>query len=107
MNIQITSRHFHGSPELQTSIREDAEKLGKFNASITGIRVILDAEKNNIRKAEILIHVHDKDLCLTAEADNMHKAWEEAFLKAERQLKKENQKLKGYKSERLIEAIAE
>ncbi len=103
MNIQITSRHFKGSAELQQKIRESVEKLQKFNDSITGAHVILDAEKKNIRRAEILLNVLDKSIIVTNEAENMRKAVEKVFLKAERQLKKQNEKLKGHRSQKTAE----
>ncbi len=103
MNIQITSRHFKSSSELKDNIKEMVNKLSKFYDSITAVHVILDAEKKNIRHAEIIVNVRDKSICVSNEADNMRKAVEKAFDKAGRQLKKENQKLKGHRAQRLME----
>ena len=107
MNIQVTSRHFHGSAELQDKMKDMVEKLERFNSSMTGVHVILDAEKKNVRKAEVIINVSEKRVCVSAEADNMHKAVEGAFLKAEKVLKKENQKMKKHRGQSIAELITE
>jgi len=98
MKIQITARHFHASPQLHASLKESLNKIEKFNDSITGAHVILDAEKNGIRRAEIIVKILDKSLCAHAEEENMYKAIESMLDKVERQLKKENEKLKIHKS---------
>lgn len=103
MNIQITTRHFHGSPELHKSIHDEMERIGKFNDTITDVHVILDAEKKGQRRVEIIFNISDKRICSVAEEGNMHKAVEAAVLKAERQLKKENAKLKNHKSQSIAE----
>ena len=101
MNVQVTSRHFKGSLELQSYVKDLVAKLGKFNDSLTGAHVILEAEKKNIRRAEIILSVFDKSVCVSCEEENMRKAVDKAYFKAERQLKKENQKLKGHRSQKL------
>jgi putative sigma-54 modulation protein len=98
MKIQITARHFHASPSLHASLKDDLNKIEKFNDSITGAHVILDAERNGVRRAEIIVRVLDKTICVHAEDDNMYKAIDSMLEKVERQLKKENEKLKVHKS---------
>lgn len=98
MKIQITARHFHASPQLHASLKESLDKLARFNDSITGAHVILDAERNGIRRAEIIVRILDKSICAHAEEENMYKAIEAMLDKVERQLKKENEKLKIHKS---------
>jgi putative sigma-54 modulation protein len=98
MKIQITARHFHASPQLHASLKESLNRIEKFNDSITGAHVILDAEKSGVRRAEIIVRILDKSICAHAEEDNMFKAIEAMLDKVERQLKKENEKLKIHKS---------
>ena len=98
MKIQITARHFHASPQLHAGLNESLNKIEKFNDSITGAHVILDSEKSGVRRAEIILKILDKSICVRAEEDNMYKAIESMLEKAERQLKKENEKLKIHKS---------
>jgi putative sigma-54 modulation protein len=98
MKIQITARHFHASPQLHASLKESLNKIEKFNDSITGAHVILDAERNGVRRAEIIVKILDKSICAHAEEENMYKAIESMLDRVERQLKKEKEKLKIHKS---------
>ncbi len=98
MKIQITARHFHASSQLHQNLQENLEKMAKFNDSITGVHVILDAEKSGVNKAEGIVKILDKSVCAVAEDETMGKAIEAMLEKVERQLKKENEKLKGHKS---------
>ncbi len=107
MKIQITARHFHASPQLHASLTESLNTIEKFNDSITGAHVILDAEKSGVRRAEIIVKILDKSVCAHAEEDNMYKAIEAMLEKVERQLKKENEKLKAHKSIPTSELIVE
>jgi putative sigma-54 modulation protein len=107
MKIQITARHFHASPQLHDSLKESLNKIVKFNDSIIGAHVILDAEKSGVRRAEVIVKILDKSICAHAEEDNMFKAIESMLAKVERQLKKENEKLKIHKSLPTATLVAE
>jgi putative sigma-54 modulation protein len=107
MKIQITARHFHASPQLHASIKESLDQIEKFNDSISGAHVILDAEKSGVRRAEIVVKILDKTVCAHAEEDNMYKAIEAMLEKVERQLKKQNEKLKAHKSVPISELVTE
>ena len=107
MKIQITARHFHASPQLHSSLKDNLNTLMKFNDSITGAHVILDAERSGTRRAEIIVKILDKSVCAHAEEDNMYKAIESMLAKVERQLKKENEKLKIHKSLPTATLVAE
>ena len=98
MKIQITARHFQASPQLHASLKESLNRMEKFNDSITGAHVILDAQKGGVRRAEIIVKILDKSVCAHSEEDNMYKAIESMLDKVERQLKRENEKLKVHKS---------
>lgn len=98
MKIQITARHFHASPTLHESLKESLNKIAKYNDSITGAHVILDAQKSGVRRAEIIVKILGKSIFAHAEEDNMKKAIESMLEKVERQLKEENEKLKLHKS---------
>jgi ribosomal subunit interface protein len=106
MKIQITARHFHASPQLHANLKESLEKLAKFNDSISGAHIILDEGKGAIRRAEAVVKILDKSLCALAEEDSMGKAIESMLEKIERQLKKENKKLKVHKSVPMSEVVA-
>ncbi len=105
MNIQVTTRHFNGSAELQENVKAEIQKIQKFNDSIKDVHVILDAENKLRKSAEILINISDKTICASSEAENMHKAIELVLLKVQRRLKKENQKHKGHRAQSIVELI--
>ena len=107
MKIQITARHFHASPQLHDGLKESLNRMQKFNDSITGAHVILDAEKSGVRTAEIVVKILDKSVCAHAEEENMHKAIESMLSKVERQLIKEKEKLKVHKSSPAATLVAE
>jgi putative sigma-54 modulation protein len=97
MEIQITSRHSKASQSLQDTITEELQKLGKFFDKITSTHVVLDSE--HVEKvAEITMNTFGHQVVATAKADNIGKAFYDALLKAERQLKKLNAKIKNHKS---------
>lgn len=104
MNIQITARHYHASQNLHRNLVENMEKLAKFNDSITGIHIILDAGQAGISRAEGIVNIHEKSVVAHAEEGAMGKAIEMMLEKLERQLKKENEKLKIHKAEPLSAA---
>jgi putative sigma-54 modulation protein len=99
MNIQFTARHFHASPELQTRMDEELRKLSRFHDRITEASIILDSEKKNVRSAEIIVKIVEKTISAHAEEENMGKAIDVAFSRIERQLKKENEKIKEHKAQ--------
>ncbi len=107
MNIQITARHFNASRTLHENVKESVEKLGKFNDSITGAHVILEAQTETVKRAEIIVKILDKSVHAHAEEDSMHKAIDTMLDRIERQLKKENEKLKIHKSVPASDLVAE
>jgi ribosomal subunit interface protein len=68
---------------------------------------VLDAPTAGSRKAEMTVKILDKVLHAHAEEDNMHKAIESMLGKIERQLKKENEKMKVHKSAPIASLIVE
>jgi len=99
MNIKVTARHFNASDALQAKVQEASENLQKFYPNITDISVILDAEKKNVRRVEFVVHVLGHTVTAEGEEENMGKALEVAIERVERQLKKENEKLKSHKAQ--------
>jgi len=106
MNIKVTARHFTASENLQNRVQEAAENLQKFYPNITDVTVILDAEKKNLRRAEIIVNVLHQTIAAEGEEENMGKALEIAIERVERQLKKENEKLKSHKAQPMAEVVA-
>lgn len=105
MNIQFTARHFHASSELQESVHEQVLKLEKYYHNITDAFIVLDADKERLRRVELKMNIYDKTVSAKAEESNMHKALDAVFTKMSRQLKRENQKLKNHRSPSLAETV--
>ncbi|MBN1577597.1 MAG: ribosome-associated translation inhibitor RaiA [Chitinispirillaceae bacterium] len=96
MEIRITSRHNKASPSLQDTITEELRKVGRFFDKITSCHVILDSE--HVEKvAEITMSTLGRQVVAVAKAENIGKAFDDALVKAERQLKKLNAKIKNHK----------
>ena len=67
----------------------------------------MDAERSGYRRAQIIVRILDKSICAHAEEENMYKAIDAMLGKVERQLKKENEKLKIHKSLPTATLVAE
>jgi len=104
MEIQITSRHTKASQTLQDTITTELNKLSKFFDKITSCHVILDVEHLD-KTVEITMNTLGHQLVATAGAENFGKAMDEALQKAERQLKKLNQKIKNHKAEKIVQVL--
>jgi ribosomal subunit interface protein len=106
MKIQITARHYHASQHLHQNLAENAERFARFNDSVEGVHFILDAGQPGVGRAEGIVKIRDKSIVAHAEEGAMGKAIEMMLEKLERQLKRENEKLKIHKAEPLSAAIA-
>ncbi len=106
MKIQITARHYHTTAHIQENLTENAERFARFNDSVQGVHFILDAGQGGVGRAEGIVKIRDKAVVAHAEEGTMGKAIEMMLEKLERQLKKENEKLKLHKSEPLSATLA-
>lgn len=90
MNIQITSRKFRAKDSLNNFIKDELNRLKKFNADIMDANVILSFQHNtnSIKAAEITLHVPGKVFKAEEESDDFRKSVSSATQKLERQLKK-------------------
>jgi len=105
MKIQITARHYHASRTLHQNLVENAERLARFNGSLASVHYILDAGQSGTFRAEAVVKVRDRAVVARAEEGTMGKAIEMMREKLERQLKKENEKLKTHQGEPLVAAL--
>jgi len=96
MEIQITARHTKASQSLQDTITAELEKIGKYFDKIVSCHVVLDSEHVD-KTAEITLNTLGHQIVASAKAENIGKAFDEALVKAERQLKKHNEKIKNHK----------
>lgn len=101
MKIQITARHYHAGTQLQANLAGLAERLIRFNDSVESVYFILDAGQPGLARAEAVVKVHGKPVVAQAGEGTMGKAIDTMLEKLERQLKRENEKLKFHKGEPL------
>lgn len=90
MNIQITSRKFRAKDSLNDFIKEELNKLTKFNSDIMDANVVLSFLHNNnsVKAAEITLHVPGKVFKAEDNSDDFRKSVSSAATKLERQLRK-------------------
>jgi ribosomal subunit interface protein len=96
MEIRITSRHEKASQSLQDTIIDELRKVERFSEKITSCHVILDTEYVD-KKVDITMHAFNREVVGSAKAENVGKAFDQALAKVERQLKKNNEKIKDHK----------
>lgn len=90
MNIQITSRKFRAKESLTDYIKDELNRLTKFNSDILDVNVILSFlhNENSIKSAEIVLQVPGKTFSAADSSDDFRKAVSSATDKLERQLRK-------------------
>lgn len=90
MNISITARKFKARPTLKDFVTAEVEGLKKYNDDILKADVILSYinSKENVKSAEIVIHVPGQILRATEDSDEFEKSVNSATEKLVRQLKK-------------------
>jgi len=101
MDVQITSRRGKVSPEMKETISQKMGRIEKFYEKITWCRCVLDNEHAG-DVVEIIINTRGKTLSARAREDNLGKCVDTALAKIERQLKKENEKVKSHKSSKPV-----
>jgi putative sigma-54 modulation protein len=105
MNVQFTARHFHASDALKQGVIARADDLTRYYENITSAHVILDAEDDIRKKAEVVLNTKRKNITGKAVDEKMGAAIDSAFDKVERQLKKLNQKIKAHKETGLKKSL--
>jgi len=90
MNIQITSRKFKARDSLNAFIKDEVQRLSKFNQDIMEANVVLSFLHNNnsVKSAEIVLHVPGKTFSADENSDDFKKSVSLATEKIERQLRK-------------------
>jgi putative sigma-54 modulation protein len=97
MNINFTTRHVKVPDGTQEVLTEKLERLEKFFEKITSCHVIFDSEHTD-KSVEVVMQIMGGTLTATAKADSLGAASESVVAKLERQLKKNNQKVKNHKA---------
>ncbi len=97
MSIEVTARHMHDAEGVQDYAKSKAERMCEDFDRIEHVHVVLDIEKHrNIAKVFLQARGH---LRLEADetSDDMYKSIDEAFDKAEVQLRKVQDKVRDHK----------
>lgn len=89
MNITITARKFKARETLKDYINEEVKSLIRFNEDIINADVILSYQnsKENIKTAEITLHIPGQTLIATFDSDEFEKSVSATVEKLSRQLK--------------------
>jgi len=89
MNVTITARKFKARASLKDYINEEVKSLSRFNHDILNVDVILSYQnsKENIKSAEITLHIPGQTLVATEDSDDFAKSVGAVTEKLSRQLK--------------------
>ncbi|MCX7984756.1 MAG: ribosome-associated translation inhibitor RaiA [Bacteroidetes bacterium] len=103
MKIKVTSRHFRARDELVEYAENAVSELEHYYDGITRADVILafEGSENEIKVAEIRIHVYDHVISSITKDKDFQKAIDAAVNKVLAQLKKFKDKLHDKKRERV------
>lgn len=93
----ITARHFNVHDEARTIINDRLGELETEYRNLTSARVVLDKQKSTF-STELVIHGGHIDVDAAASAKDPVVAFDQAFEKAEKQLRKHREKLQNHKA---------
>ncbi len=98
MPIEVTTRHMHDMEDIQEYAESRAEELANAFPSCEHVHVILDHEKH-LFNAEVIIQAgHHVRIEGKESLDNMRAAIDGAIEKAERQYRRQMDKVKDHHS---------
>ena len=103
MHIQITSRQFNASPQLQVYARKKVERLERFYDGITGVSVILgreDGRQTAENTVEMNASVHRQNLVAHATGNTPEEAVDECVDRLRRQVKRYKDKIRDKNQDR-------
>ena len=96
MDIQITARHAKISAATRETVVEKINKVERFIEKITTCHVIVDNEHDDWL-VEVVMQASGRTFSARALSDNLGKSLDDVVAKAQRQIKKANQKIKSHK----------
>ena len=90
MDIQVTARRVHLTPEVKEVVEEKTGRLSKYLEKINRVEVVLDGEERRGNyTVEIIVHTQrGPHVVSTGKEDNLISALDSVLEKVERQLKK-------------------
>ena len=106
MNLTITARHFKANDSLKELIHEKIEKLTRFQDDIIDCEVIMH-EEHDSHIAEVKINLNHKVIVVTEKSENMYKTIELISDRLERQLRRQREKKRDFRHNRMSDKIVE
>ena len=91
----IAARHFHLFDSVKEHINDRLIELEGYSSKLTSARAILDHQKNRFT-AEIILHGKKIDIESKTSGDDLLVAFDKAFHKIERQLRKHLDKVQDH-----------
>ena len=99
MQITISARHGHLSPNTQEKITEKVEAIRKFFDRMTSIQVTVDLEHRERTSVEVKVSAeHHEEFVAVVQADSVLAAVDGVVDKIEQQLRKSKEKLKEHRA---------
>ncbi len=92
MDYKLITRHFDSSDELEAHISKKINKLARFSKWIDHVEIIING-KDNKGNTEINLSMHHKKINAKATGGDAFKTTTEAFDKAERQVRRFEEKV--------------
>lgn len=100
MQISVSGRHFEVTDNVKSYATEKMERLERFAKGIETVDVVLK-EEDRTNHCEIIVHVkNSKSIVVDVAHEEMFAAIDLALDKAERQLRRHNEKLHDHRPKR-------
>ena len=99
MQVNISARHGHLSPDTQSKIEEKVEKLRRLFDRVTSIEVTADLEHRESPNVELRVSVERTDDFVAADtSSSVLAALDSTIHKLEQQLRKHKDRRRGHRS---------
>lgn len=104
VNIEVRGRHGGIDDSFKSLAVEKARKLLRFHGRISSIQIVVDQEHDEYL-LEIIVHVDSGTILVAKEAHATDRVALDSLLdKIQKQLKRDNEKLKSHKGDRVKQA---
>ena len=98
MQINISTRHGHLSPDTREKLTARVEKLLRFNDRVSSIEVTVDLKRTEMARVEFRVTVEkSEDFVAMGENETLMTAVDGCLHKVEHQLRKHKEKLIGHR----------
>lgn len=94
MELKITAKNTKLTDAIKEKIHNKYDKFARLTNNVAQCEIVLKEDKQETYHADLIMHVDNTDIIIKEHEENLYKAIDQIFDKAERQLKKH----KGKKS---------